>query len=114
MHEMEAIGGDTPGPIYKISDYTKKRSLSIKFDSIKSGRLDPIKRDEAMDFYETNNASKNQSKVRNSPTYSLSKSPKASFAEQAAKRHKTPGVGAYKVSDRAYKMLSPSPGGRRR
>ena len=61
MHEMEAIGADTPGPCYKISDYTKKRSLSIKFDLVKSGRLDPIKRDEAMDFYETNNASQNQS-----------------------------------------------------
>ena len=53
---MEAIGGDTPGPIYKTSDYTKKRSMSIKFDITKSGRLDPIAKKEVQDFYETNNA----------------------------------------------------------
>ena len=46
MAEMEAIGADTPGPQYKVSDYTKKRSLSIKFDAVKSGRLDPIVRTE--------------------------------------------------------------------
>ena len=46
MAEMEAIGADTPGPIYKVSDYTKKRSMSIKFDAVKSGRLDPIVRTE--------------------------------------------------------------------
>ena len=46
MAEMEAIGADTPGPQYKVSDYTKKRSMSIKFDAVKSGRLDPIVRTE--------------------------------------------------------------------
>lgn len=114
MAEIEAIGKDTPGPIYEISNYTKKRSFSVKFDVVKSGRLDPIVRTEQQDFFETNNAAQKTSSNRKSPALTFAKTPKASFAEQVAKRHKTPGVGTYKISDRAYTMLSPTPGARKR
>ena len=56
MAEMEAIGYDTPGPHYKTSDYHRKRHMSVQFDKVKSGRLDPIKRTECQDYYETSNA----------------------------------------------------------
>ena len=114
MAEMEAIGHMTPGPVYKTSDYHRKRSMSIKFDLVKSGRLDPIVRTEGTDYYETSNAAQKTSGVRKVPNNVFAKGVKQSFAEQAAKRHKSPGVGSYKISDRSYKMLSPSPGGRKR
>ena len=56
MAEMEAIGHDTPGPIYKTSDYHRRASVAAKFDNGKSGRLDPIVQTAAQDFYETNSA----------------------------------------------------------
>ena len=46
MGEMMAIGKETPGPQYSVGnmDVFKKRSKSIKFDQVKTSRLDPIKR----------------------------------------------------------------------
>lgn len=111
---MFAVGGDTPGPDYKTVDSSiyKKRSMSIKFDVTKSPRLDAIKRTESTDFYEVEKAVAFSTKK--APTNAFSKSPKKSFAEISATKNKNPGVGNYKISDRAYKMLSPSPGGRKR
>ncbi len=115
MAEMLTIGKDTPGPDeYKIPDQGlfKKRAMSIKFDLLKSPRLEPIKRTENTDFYETDKAAAYANK--RAVAAGFSKSPKKSFAEMAAAKNKTPGVGNYKISDRSYKMLSPSPGGRKR
>ena len=107
---------DTPGPQYKVVETGafKKRSMSIKFESGKTGRLDPIKRtaENQTDFYNVGDASK--ATMMKSPINSFSKSPKKSFAEQAASRNKMPGVGSYKVTERSFKMLSPSPNARRR
>ena len=115
---MAEIGYEctTPGPVYKVIDHgvTKKRALSIKFDSLKTSRLDPIKRTENQDFYETGAAAVKMSSNRKAPAVGFLKSPKRSFAEEAAKRHKSPGVGTYKISDKCISMLSPSPGARKR
>lgn len=60
MAEAAIAGGDVPGPQYKVADFAvfKKRSQSIKFDTNKTNRLEPIKRTEATDFYETGEAAK--------------------------------------------------------
>ena len=114
MAEMMAVGADTPGPDYQVPevDTFKKRAKSIKFDQVKTARLDPIKRSEQTDFFETNKAV--AACLPAAPKVGFSRSPKKSFAEAAAVKNKVPGVGNYKISDRAYKMLSPSPSARRR
>ena len=115
MAECKAIGRDTPGPMYKITETSvfKKRNLSVQFSSGPTTRLAPIKKTESNDYYETNEAAIKNT-MKKSPLHSFSRQPKRSFAEQAAKAHKAPGVGAYKVSEKAYKMLSPSPMARKR
>ena len=90
----------------------KKRALSIKFDARPTKRLDPIKRSEATDFYEIDKAAKVT--LAKAPAAGFFKSPKNSFAEAAAAKNKVPGAGHYKITDRALKMLSPSPNARRR
>ena len=114
LAEAANISAAIPGCKYDIpeQDVFKKRSESIQFDKVKTGRLDPIKRLEQTDFYETNVAIKATQRLE--PSNSFSKSPKASFAAQAAKKNKVPGAGAYKISDKAYRMLSPSPMARKR
>jgi hypothetical protein len=80
---------------------------------MKTDRLSPIKKLESTDFYETEKALKYAS--RKAAIIGFSKSPKRSFAEECAKRGlKNPGVGTYKIPDRTYKMLSPSPNARKR
>ena len=64
------------------------------------------------DFYETENAAKKT--ATKSPSAQFLKGKKKSFAQSAAEKNKVPGAGTYKISDKAYTMLSPSPGGRRR
>ena len=60
----------------------KKRSKSFLFDNSKTKRLDPIKRSEAQDFFDTNAAAL---KVKNiAPVIGFSREPKKSFASQAA------------------------------
>jgi len=113
---MEEAGfSETPGPDYKVIETSvfKRRNMSVKFQSMKTDRLTPIKKLDSQDFYETEKALKYA--LANSAIIGFSKSPKKSFAEECAKRSlKNPGVGTYKISDRAYKMLSTSPTARRR
>lgn len=110
----EAGYSDTPGHYNLPSqDVFKKRSMSIRFDSTKTKRLEPIKKTDSTDFFEISNAAKLT--VAKAPAIGFLKGPKKSFAEEMAKvQIKNPGVGTYKISDRAYKMLSPSPNGRKR
>lgn len=111
----EAGASMTPGPEYKIPHMNvfKKRTMSVKFESKPTNRLDPIKRSESTDFFETSLAMKHT--IAKAPVVGFLKGQKKSFAEEVAKKNmKIPGVGAYKISDRAYKMLSPSPTGRKR
>ena len=60
LAEAANISASVPGCKYDIIDQAvfKKRSESIKFDTGKTGRLDPIKRTDQTDFYETNVAVK--------------------------------------------------------
>ena len=60
MAEAANVSASIPGCKYDIVDQAvfKKRSESIKFDTRKTGRLDPIKRLEQTDFFETNIAVK--------------------------------------------------------
>ena len=60
LAEAANVSASIPGCKYDIVDQGvfKKRSESIKFDSGKTGRLDPIKRLEQTDFFETNIAVK--------------------------------------------------------
>ena len=115
FEEAGVIGGDTPGPAgYEIKEYGphKRKTSAVLFGQGKTERLSPLKRDDSTDFYETEKA-KNALKAK-SPSAAFMKTPKKSFAQATAERNKVPGAGAYKISDKAYKMLSPSPGGRRR
>ena len=114
LAEAANISAAIPGCKYDIVDQSvfKKRSESIKFDTGKTGRLDPIKRTEQTDFFETNAAVKAIKRTEPAPTFS--KSPKKSFAELQSKKNKVPGAGAYKISEKAYTMLSPSPSARKR
>ena len=115
MAEAQIEGYDTPGPQYQVEDMSifKKRSKSFLFDNSKTKRLDPIKRSEAQDFFDTN-AAAIKTKIT-APAIGFSREAKKSFASQAAAKQKNiPGVGAYKISDRTFKLLSPSPMARRR
>ena len=90
----------------------KRRSSAAIFGTHKTPRLSPLKRNEATDFYETEQAAmKTKSK---SPSASFLKSKKKSFVQSTAEKNKIPGAGTYKISDRAYTMLSPAPGARKR
>ena len=116
MGEAQAGGFATPGPAYEVIEINKlkKRSESISFSKGKTARLDKVVRNESMDFYETNDAVK-ATQQRKAPSVGFSKEQKRSFAEMAArKKTKVPGVGAYKISEKAFKMLSPSPMARKR
>ena len=84
----------------------------MSFTRSKSPRLEPLKRDESTDFYETEGAEKKT--ATRSPSALFFSSKKKSFVQAAADKNKVPGSGTYKISDKAYKMLSPSPGARKR
>ena len=55
MGEATFAGNQTPGPSYKIVDTSvfKKRSESVRFEKVKTFRLDKIKRTDQTDFFET-------------------------------------------------------------
>ena len=115
FEEAMARGGDVPGPDkYETIDsgIHKKRASAVLFAGCKSPRLEPLKRNESTDFYETEDAAKRT--TTKSPSAQFLKGKKKSFAQAAAEKNKVPGAGTYKISDKAYKMLSPSPGARKR
>jgi len=61
FEEAIAIAADVPGPDkYESIDHGiyKKRASAVLFPSCKSPRLEPLKRNESTDFYETENAAK--------------------------------------------------------
>ena len=60
----------------------KKRSKSFLFDNSKTKRLDPIKRSEAQDFFDTTAAALKTKTI--APVVGFSREAKKSFASQAA------------------------------
>ena len=86
----------------------------MKFDQCKTGRLDPIKRTEQQDFFDTAEAVKATSTLIPGPSVGFTKENKHSFAAMAAKHHKVPGAGTYKISDKAFNYISYTSTGRKR
>jgi hypothetical protein len=113
MSANKSPGADTYDPVH--TDKFKKRTLSVAlvFDKAKTNRIEKEESDAINDFYNTNEANRKNIGIK-SPTFGFSKEKKASFAEKIAKRNVSPGPMQYNPSMRAYKALSPSPGGRKR
>lgn len=115
FEEAMFVSKEIPGPDnYELPEHGvhKRRASAVLFASGNTNRLSPLKRDESTDFYEIEKATE---KLRiKAPSAAFMKTPKKSFAAASAEKNKVPGAGTYKISDKAYKMLSPSPGGRKR
>ena len=115
MHECIAKGADTPGPHYKITaqETFKKRSYSVKFESVSTARLAKIGKTEQTDFFEVDAANKYITKK--APAVGFKKAEKISFLKAAEKKGQKGNTRhAYDIKDRAYNMLSPSPNARKR
>lgn len=90
------MGALTPGPSsYENINhgYHKRRASAAVICKGQSPRLQPIKRNEATDFYETEQASI-RTKAK-SPSASFLKSKKKSFVQMKAEKNKVPGAGTY-------------------
>ena len=110
IEESEKEG---PGPEYKVVDVSKfkKRSVSIKFNSEKTGRTTLDVNDQGGEMYDVMPGY--QKTIERVKVQSFSKEAKKSYVERIASKNKTPGIGHYKA-DKGFHLLSPSPTARRR